>query len=320
MDASTSALPRPVEVPAWKSLLSHAGAAVTAFLFVLAGVYKALDPDKFAALAQNLLVPQSLALPLALTLAVLETTSGVLVLIPRFRRWGALLAGVLLVAFMAYIGFNYTTLVGRDCSCFPELKLPLGITIDMRRSVGPGFFYGDAAFLAAAAIAGFFAKRAQGLRTALVILGAIVVFTGASYGVVVSKNSGVRAPETIQVDGQPYSLQKGKVVLFFFDPFCGTCFAVGQSLAPLKFKDGVTLIGLPTSTPKAAPSYLHDSGLNAKISTDSDKLRKIWVFDAPPYLVLLEDGVQVGGIKHHEFDEEHTEKHVEMLRQMGVLQ
>ena len=80
MDASTSALPRPVEVPAWKSLLSHAGAAVTAFLFVLAGVYKALDPDKFAALAQNLLVPQSLALPLALTLAVLETTSGVLVL------------------------------------------------------------------------------------------------------------------------------------------------------------------------------------------------------------------------------------------------
>ena len=320
MDASTTALPRPAEVPTWKSLLSHAGAAITAFLFIIAGVYKALDPDKFAALAQNLLVPQALSMPLALTLAVLETTAGVLVLIPRFRRWGALLATVLLLGFMAYIGFNYSTLVGRDCSCFPELKLPFGFSIDMRRSVGPGFFYGDAGFLAASLVAGFWARRAQGLRTALVILGAVVVFTGASYGVVSSKASGVKAPESILVDGRPLSLQKGKFVLFFFDPFCGTCFAVGQSMAPLKFKDDVTVIGLPTSTPEAAPSYLHDSGLNVKLSTDSKKLRETWVFDAPPYLVLLEDGVQVGGIKHHEFDEEHTEKHVEMLRQMGVLQ
>lgn len=320
MDASTTALPRPVEVPTWKTLLSHAGAAVIAFLFLISGVYKALDPDKFAALAQNLLVPQALSMPLAITLAVLETTAAILILIPRFRRWGALLATALLLAFMAYIGINYGTLIGRDCSCFPELKLPFGLTIDMRRSVGPGFFYGDAAFLVASITAGIWAKRAQGLRTALVILGAVAVFTGASYGVVKSKDSGVRAPESILVDGKPFSLQKGKIVLFFFDPFCGTCFAVGQSMAPLKFKDDVTVIGLPTSTPEAAPSYLHDSGLNVKLSTDSPKLRETWVFDAPPYLVLLEDGVQVGGIKHHEFDEEHLEKHVEMLRQMGVLQ
>jgi len=47
---------------------------------------------------------------------------------------------------MGYIGWNYKALIGRDCSCFPELRLPMGIVIDMRRSVGPGFFYGDLAF------------------------------------------------------------------------------------------------------------------------------------------------------------------------------
>jgi uncharacterized membrane protein YphA (DoxX/SURF4 family) len=152
-------------MPGWKTVASHAAALVVAFLFVTAGVYKAVDPYKFANLAKNLLVPYDLTLPLALLLAVAETTAGVLILVPRFRRWGALLAGILLLAFMGYIGWNYRALIGRDCSCFPELRLPLGIVIDMRRSVGPGFFYGDLAFLATAAIAGFWARKSQGLRT-----------------------------------------------------------------------------------------------------------------------------------------------------------
>lgn len=301
-------------------MVSHAGALITAFLFLLAGVYKVVDPYKFAALAQNLLVPQALSLPLALTLAVLETTAGVLVLIPRFRRWGAMLAGLLLLAFMGYIGWNYATLVGRDCSCFPELKLPFGLSIDMRRSVGPGFFYGDAAFLAAAVVAGIWAKKSHGLRNAAVILGAIAVFTGVSYGVVFTSQTGTRAPDSITVEGQPMSLQSGRIVLFFFDPACTTCFAVGQSMAPLKFKGDVTLIGVPTDIPEAAPAYLRDSGLKAKLSPDSKKLREIWKFDAPPYLVLLENGRQVGGIQHHEFDEAHLDKHIELLRKMNVVE
>ena len=86
---------------------------------------------------------------------------------------------LLLLAFMTYIGWNYKALIGRDCSCFPVLTLPFGISIDMRRSVGPGFFYGDLGFLAAAGIAGLWAKRSQGLRTAAVIMGAVAVFAAA---------------------------------------------------------------------------------------------------------------------------------------------
>src|SRR5579863_5578971 len=149
MEASSAAHPltHSIEMPSWKTMASHAAALFVAFLFVVAGVYKAVDPYKFANLAKNLLVPYQLTLPLALTLAICETTAGVLILVPRFRRWGAMLAGFLLVVFMAYLGFKYKALIGRDCSCFPNLSLPFGINIDMRRSVGPGLFWGDGAFM-----------------------------------------------------------------------------------------------------------------------------------------------------------------------------
>jgi len=321
MHASTTASPLTgsVEMPPWKNLVSHTAALVVAFLFICAGVYKAIDPYKFANLAKNLLVPYDLTLPLALLLAVAETTAGVLILVPRFRRWGAILAGVLLLAFMAYIGWNYKALIGRDCSCFPELRLPLGITIDMRRSVGPGFFYGDLAFLASAAIAGLWAKRSQGLRTAAVILGAVAVFTAVSYGAAYSKLTGLKAPDSIVVDGQPMSLQEGRVFLFFYDPECGTCFAVGKSMAPLKFRDDVTVVGIPTRVPQFAASYLKDSGLKAKTSTDSAKLREIFKFDNPPYAALIERGRQTGVIMPTQFSEEDPSKHIALLKQMGVI-
>jgi uncharacterized membrane protein YphA (DoxX/SURF4 family) len=322
MASSTTASPLAgsLEMPPWKNLLSHTAALVVAFLFICAGVYKAIDPYKFANLAKNLLVPYDLTLPLALLLAVAETTAGILILVPRFRRWGAILAGLLLLAFMAYIGWNYKALIGRDCSCFPVLTLPFGVSIDMRRSVGPGFFYGDFAFLAAAAIAGVWAKRSQGFRTAAVILGAVAVFAAVSFGSAYSKLTGLKAPDSIMVDGQPMSLQQGRVFLFFYDPECGTCFAVGKSMAPLKFKDDITVVGVPTRVPQFAASYLKDSGLKAKTSTDSAKLREVFKFDNPPYAALIERGRQTGVIMPTQFNEDDPSKHIALLKQMGVVE
>jgi hypothetical protein len=195
----------------------------------------------------------------------------------------------------------------------------LGITIDMRRSVGPGFFYGDLAFMAAAAIAGLWARRSQGLRTAAVILGAVAVFTAVSYGAAYSKLTGLKAPDSIVVDGQPMSLQQGRVLLFFYDPECATCFAVGKSMAPLKFRDDVTVVGIPTRVPQFAASYLKDSGLKAKTSTDAAKLRELFKFDNPPYLALIERGRQTGVIMPTQFSEEDPSKHIALLKQMGVI-
>ena len=77
----------------------------------------------------------------ALIVGVAETIAGVLLLVPRLRRWGAMLSGALLIIFVVYFGINYNALRGQDCSCFPWLK----------RAVGPGFFIGDGAMLALAA-------------------------------------------------------------------------------------------------------------------------------------------------------------------------
>lgn len=327
MEASSTASPIPhqFELPAWKTLASHAGAVFIAGVFLLAGVYKAVDPYKFAALAKNLLVPYSLTLPLALLLGVLETTAGILILIPRFRRWGAMLAGALLLGFMGYVGWNYSALLGRDCSCFPELKLPFGLAIDLKRSVGPGFFYGDIAFLAAAAIAGIWAKRSYGLRNAAVILGAVAVFTGASYGVAFTSQSGLKAPDSIVVDGQEMSLQEGRVFLFFFDPSCSTCYAVGKSIAPLKFQSDVKVIGVPTRAPEQGALWMSadpDFGTNLQkpISPDAEKLRAVFKFDYPPFGVLLERGRQTGVITISEFDEVNAENHIQLMREMGILE
>ena len=65
MSASTTAGPLAgsIEIPGWKTLASHGAALVVAFLFLSAGVYKAIDPYKFANRANNLKVPYDLTLP-----------------------------------------------------------------------------------------------------------------------------------------------------------------------------------------------------------------------------------------------------------------
>src|SRR5271168_169289 len=113
MDASSTAdLPgaraRALEMPPWKSVVNHIAALVVAVLFIAAGVWKITNPFAVARMLEQLLVPYQLSIPLTLCLAVSETFAGVLVLVPRFRRWGAWLAAALLLAFMVYIGINYT--------------------------------------------------------------------------------------------------------------------------------------------------------------------------------------------------------------------
>jgi uncharacterized membrane protein YphA (DoxX/SURF4 family) len=325
MEASTTAppLPHQLELPAWKSIASHLGAVVVAFLFLIAGVYKAVDPYKFAALANNLLVPFALTLPLAVALSIAETTAGVLILVPRFRRWGALLAGGLLLVFMGYIGWNYSALIGRDCSCFPELKLPFGLAIDLKRSVGPGFFWGDGAFLVAAALAGLWAKPSAGLRTATVILGAVAVFSGVSFGVAYANQNGVQAPESIVVDGKPMSLREGRFFLFFYNPACTHCQAAAANMSKLRFKPDVTVVAIPVGEQQWAQAFLDDAKFTvAHTSLESEKLRQTFKFEYPPYGYVIERGRQTGMVPQYDEGTE-VAKNAEpetTLRQLGVIE
>ncbi len=307
MDASTAAgsFDTPVEMPSWKSIASHIAAAVVALLFLTAGIWKMTEPFTWARMAEDLRVPYQLSLPGTLILAISETLAGVLVLIPRFRRWGAALAGLLLVFFMIYIGANYSALIGKECSCFPWVK----------RTVGPGFFEGDAAMLLAALIAGWWSRPAFGLRNAAIILAVIGTATAASFGLATTRLSGTKAPDVITVDGKPFSMQKGRIFLFFFDPQCSHCEAAARHMSKYNFKSDVTIIGIPTQQPQWAGSFLADTGFKAKTSLDLDLLKKTFPFGDPPYGVVIENGRERGPVPH--FDEPEP---ADTLKKLGVIE
>ncbi len=270
-----------VDLPAWKKAIAGVCAVLLAIPFFVSGAWKLTDPYLWSQALVEFRVTSALSLPGTLALGVGEMVGAVLILVPRFRRWGAWLLGLLLVVFMVYIGANYGALVGKDCSCFPLVK----------RAVGPAFFFEDGAMLLMAVVAGMWARHSDNLRGALVILGAVVVFAGASFGVNLARESGLKAPASITVDGKPFSLQQGNTFLFFYDPTCTHCEAAARKMAKLNWKDS-NVVAIPIDTPQFAASFLHDTGLKAGTSNDLDLLKGTFKFATAPYGVALVRGHQ----------------------------
>jgi uncharacterized membrane protein YphA (DoxX/SURF4 family) len=282
----------PLSLPAWKTVLSISSAIIVALLFLVAGIWKITEPFDAATRMVNAKVPAPLGLPAAVGFGIAETFGGVLLLIPRFRRWGAWITGALLVAFMVYVGYFYNVLRGADCSCFPWLK----------RAVGPGFFISDAAMLLLAAIAGYWARPSEGKRTAAIILGAIAVFGFVSFGVTYARQTGKEAPSTITVNGESYSLQHGRHFIYFFDPECSHCYQAAKTMSQFDWQE-TRIVGVPTAQPRFAASFMQDTGLKAPISNDLDVLKKTFPFGDAPYGVAIENGRQKQFFSHFEGDD-----------------
>jgi len=282
MSATTTAnfSDRGLELPAWKNIVGHIAALSVAIIFLATGIAKMAVPYQVQTMFEQLLVPAWASLPLVIVLAIGEALGGLLVLMPRYRRWGAWLIAAMLVAFMGYIGLRYQSLVGRDCSCFPWLK----------RAVTPALFVEDGAMLAAALIAAWFSRKPSSLRFPIIALVAIWVLAGAGLGYNTMHQSGIQVPETILVDGKPFNIRQGRILLFFYDPHCSHCEEAAQHMSTYGWKKDVTVIGLPTVDPQLAASFLDYTKLVAKTSTDSALLRKLFVFTSPPYGVVLDDG------------------------------
>jgi hypothetical protein len=234
-------------------------------------------------------VPHSLSLAAALGFGIAEAFAGVLLLVPRFRRWGAWLSGLLLVAFLVYIGYYYDVLRGEECNCFPWVK----------RAVGPAFFVGDAIMLALAAIAGWCSRPSRGLRNAILILGAVSVFAFASLGIQLTRQSGVRAPEYVAVDGKRFSLHEGRVFLYFFDPECPHCDRGARELAKLDW-GGTKIVGVVTQLPQFGREFLDSTGLRGGLCEEAQTLRKPFAFVDVPYGVALENGYMKASITDFE--------------------
>jgi hypothetical protein len=268
------------DLPAWKVTVGHVAAFAVAIIFLATGIAKLVAPFLVQTMFEQLLVPTWGSMPLVILLGIAETLAGLLVLMPRYRRWGAWLIALLLIVFMGYIGLRYQSLVGRDCSCFPWLK----------RTVTPALFAEDGAMLVAALAAAWFSRKPTSLRFPVIALVVVAAFAGASYGYNVMHQSGIQVPETIAVDGQPFNIRQGHIFLFFYDPACSHCEEAARHMSTYGWKKDVTVIGLPTNDPQWAASFLHDTKLVAKTSTDSALLRKLFVFTSPPYGVVLDRG------------------------------
>jgi len=113
-----------LHVAGWKSAVSWIAAVLLAILFLSSGIWKITDISGWAVKLAQARIPQSLSVPGALIVGIAETLAGVLLLVPRLRRWGVMLSSALLIVFLAYFAINYNTLRGMDCSCFPWLKRP----------------------------------------------------------------------------------------------------------------------------------------------------------------------------------------------------
>ncbi|MDP9171032.1 MAG: hypothetical protein M3N54_10480 [Acidobacteriota bacterium] len=259
-------------------------AILIASVFLVAGLWKLSDPAGAAVRLAQARVPEAFSLSVAFLLAIAETLAGAMLLVAHLRRWGAVLASLLLVAFMIFVGIHYSELRGADCSCFPWVK----------RAVGPAFFAADGVMLLLAIVAGWGSRRPTGARGALVLLILLAASTGVSYRLNAARHRGTQAPESITAeDGRPISLRQGKVFLYFFDPQCLHCLEAGRRLAALDWA-GTRFIGVPTANPQFAGWFMGKAGLLAKgpVSRDLVALKKAFPFDLPPAGVALEDGYE----------------------------
>jgi uncharacterized membrane protein YphA (DoxX/SURF4 family) len=291
-------------LPVWKSAVAWTCALLIGIFFIGAGLWKLTDHLGAATRMSQMLVPAGLSVFTAVFFGVAEIVAGILLIVPRYRRWGALLCSGMLVAFMVYMGWNYTALQGMDCTCFPWLK----------RAVGPAFFWSDGAMIVMAAAAGRWAHQSQGLKGALLILGSVLAFAGVSYGITESKQSGTQAPASITVEGQPYSLQQGKILLYFYDPECSHCNAAAKQMGKHTWKD-TKIVGLPTRVPQFGQYFMDSTGLKGKNSPDHASLKTLFPFGDPPYGVLLEHGRMKTGLQR--FDEAEPEA---TLRKLGYIE
>lgn len=293
-----------LDLPRWKTVAATICAVLLGLLFIVSGVWKITDPLGAATRMMQAKVPGEVALPFAILLGIGEAFSGVLLLVPRFRRWGAWLTTLMLVAFMIYIGYYYDALRGEECSCFPWLK----------RAVGPGFFIGDAIMLVFAGIAGWWSVRSHGLRPAALILSAVAVFAAVSYGVAARQQSGAPAPASITVEGKATSLGMGRHFVYFYDPMCTHCAEAAKRLSQHQWPTDVKLIAIPTGTNEFARGFLNDTKLPAGLSLDIEPMKKAFPFGDPPYAVLLENGRAKATLSR--FDEKEPES---QLRQLGYI-
>lgn len=300
-------------LPAWKRAGSHIAAVLMALVFLASGGYKMLMPLDAAERLTQVLIPGNLSVAAAVALAVTEVFAAIMLLVPRYRRFGAAIMLAMLVAFCIYVGINFERLQGEDCGCFPWIK----------RAVGPVFFISNFVMIALAALAGLWAShRSPWLfpsppRTSIMVFALLAVLSVGSATWASVRESGLEAPATLRVNGEVVQLADAPTFLFLYDPECAHCLQSAKMMATWNW--GATrVIAVPTINPDWGQILLDDSGFKAELAKDPEDvkaLRRIFEFANPPYGVALKRGRARITVRYAEFTPELEGK----LRAEGFL-
>ncbi len=267
------------QTASWKRTVAAICAVLLGIIFLVSGGWKVLDPFKTGELLEQAKVPAGFGKLGASTLGALEVFTALMLFYPRLRRWGGFLGSGLIVFFLGWIGYYYSALVGKECSCFPIIK----------RSIGPGFFISDGVMLLFGVAAFMWSAKVVSAKLPAGLLASIAILAGLSYGVNTWKHGNVQVPTPVIVDGKAQSLAEGKVFLFFYDPSCMHCDAAAKFMSTLDWGE-TRVVAIPTVNPQWAESFLHDTKLKAGTSLELDKLKKAFPFVDPPFGVALVDG------------------------------
>ena len=146
----------------------------------------------------------------------------------------------------------------------------------------------DGALILLTLLAGRWTEPSRRLRPAVAALAGVAVVAGAMFSLGRTQAAAAVGPETITVDGKPFSLRQGKVFVYFFNPSCMHCFQAAQTLSKMTWN--ATVIGVPTQDPELGPGFLQDTGFRAMLSGDIKSLREAFPFQDVPYGVALENG------------------------------
>lgn len=301
MESPVEASSAPAAQAGWKRWTSHIAAGLMAVVFLASGVYKIVMPLDFAERATQVLIPANLSVATAIALAIFETFAAIMLLIPRYRRFGTVVMLAMLAAFCLYIGVNAERLAGEDCSCFPWVK----------RTVGPVFFVSNVVMMLLALVAGLWNPRGgnwlppRPLGPSAAIFAVLLVLSVGSTALALSRETGLEAPASIRVNGASVALNQGPAFLYFYDPECAHCLQAARMMSTWNF--GKTrLIAIPTLNPQWGQVLLDDSGFKAELATDPEDLkalRSVFEFADPPFGVVLKRGHARLTIRFAEFDE-----------------
>lgn len=267
------------ESAGWQRNIAAVAALLLGIVFLVSGGWKVLSPFKTGELLEQAQVAGGWGAVGASALGTLELLTAFLLFVPRYRRMGGFLGSALMIFFIGWIGFYYKVLVGHECSCFPIIK----------RTVGPGFFIGDAVMLLLGLAAFAWSARPVRWRTPGMAFILLVAVAGISYGVNATRINHAQVPTPVVVDGKPQNLAQGKVFVFFYDPSCMHCDAAAKFMSKLNWADS-RIVAIPTVNPQWAASFLRDTHLKAGTSLEYEKLKKAFPFVDPPFGVALDDG------------------------------